>query len=897
MSDIREFEPLWGEWNTVRLLGQGSYGKVYLMQKTELGNQYLAAVKHISLPSQPGEQESLYAEGIVSDESSLQEYYTQVLNTLLTEINVNYRLKGNTNIVSYEAHTILPKVHEPGYDIFIKMELLTSLSEQIAKQPIRLWDVLKLGEDICRALELLRRERVLHRDIKPGNIFVNSAGDYKLGDFGVAKSMEHTISGMSVKGTFGYMAPEVANGEEGDYRVDLYSFGLVLYRLLNCNRAPFLPLPPTPVSYESNANAQQIRLQNKAPLPAPVMADRQLSKIILKACAYRPEDRWETAAQMGEALAAYRSKLSQRVGDTVVLESLSAGGKTSGSRVGSRMEQPTAGSGWWANGRPSIAQGSLASRAAKSPSGAKEYSPYLPQHPERIEPEAEEQTAYLPQHPERIELEAEEQTAYLSQHPEQIEAEAEERTAYLPQHPERIEPEAEEQTAYLPQHPNRIELEAEEQTAYLPLHSEQIVRELESERVALSLHAEQEKQKAGQQNTRIPAETEETRTIPVASQQPHKQKAFLLPIIIGAVAIVIVSGIGAGILLKRDPAPHTEIQKVKQPVVIEQETDIPEEQPVPEDMEPPEEPKPASIVWVDETLGSAIETVLLLEPGTVTADQLQAVTELNFSSLETPVTVVTLEDLKYFPNLNYLNLSGHTVQQWNFPKEMGTLEALNVGNCGCSNLEFLNCENLRELQKLDLRQNTVSDLTPLTGLTQLVYLNISNTSVTNLECLSSLKTLSTLDATNLPVEDWTPIEFVPQVLGRPEVVEEPEEQQTTEKPKESAKPTTSVNQTKPSGTTKPQQNTQTQNPVTPSVVAVTGVSISQGSAILEMGGVLQLTAQVSPSNATNKQVSWSSSNPSVAQVSGGLVTAVSSGTTIITASCGGMSASCAVSVN
>ena len=843
MSDIREFEPLWGEWNTVRLLGQGSYGKVYLMQKTELGNQYLAAVKHISLPSQPGEQESLYAEGIVSDESSLQEYYTQVLNTLLTEINVNYRLKGNTNIVSYEAHTILPKVHEPGYDIFIKMELLTSLSEQIAKQPIRLWDVLKLGEDICRALELLRRERVLHRDIKPGNIFVNSAGDYKLGDFGVAKSMEHTISGMSVKGTFGYMAPEVANGEEGDYRVDLYSFGLVLYRLLNCNRAPFLPLPPTPVSYESNANAQQIRLQNKAPLPAPVMADRQLSKIILKACAYRPEDRWETAAQMGEALAAYRSKLSQRVGDTVVLESLSAGGKTSGSRVGSRMEQPTAGSGWWANGRPSIAQGSLASRAAKSPSGAKEYSPYLPQHPERIEPEAEEQTAYLPQHP------------------------------------------------------NRIELEAEEQTAYLPLHSEQIVRELESERVALSLNAEQEKQKAGQQNTRIPAETEETRTIPVASQQPHKQKAFLLPIIIGAVAIVIVSGIGAGILLKRDPAPHTEIQKVKQPVVIEQETDIPEEQPVPEDMEPPEEPKPASIVWVDETLGSAIETVLLLEPGTVTADQLQAVTELNFSSLETPVTVATLEDLKYFPNLNYLNLSGHTVQQWNFPKEMGTLEALNVGNCGCSNLEFLNCENLRELQKLDLRQNTVSDLTPLTGLTQLVYLNISNTSVTNLECLSSLKTLSTLDATNLPVEDWTPIEFVPQVLGRPEVVEEPEEQQTTEKPKESTKPTTSVNQTKPSGTTKPQQNTQTQKPVTPSVVAVTGVSISQGSAILEMGGVLQLTAQVSPSNATNKQVSWSSSNPSVAQVSGGLVTAVSSGTTIITASCGGMSASCAVSVN
>ena len=80
------------------------------------------------------------------------------------------------------------------------------------------------------------------------------------------------------------------------------------------------------------------------------------------------------------------------------------------------------------------------------------------------------------------------------------------------------------------------------------------------------------------------------------------------------------------------------------------------------------------------------------------------------------------------------------------------------------------------------------------------------------------------------------------------------------------------------------------------VVAVTGVSLSQTSVSLEVGGSVSLTATVSPSDATDKTVTWTSSNSGVASVSGGVVSALAEGTATITATAGGKSAKCEVTV-
>lgn len=105
-------------------------------------------------------------------------------------------------------------------------------------------DVIRLGIDMCRALEVCAKENIIHRDIKPSNIFVSEHGDYKLGDFGVARHLEASCRELSKKGTYDYMAPEVYRDSVYDARADIFSLGIVLYKLMNNGRIPFLPPAP-----------------------------------------------------------------------------------------------------------------------------------------------------------------------------------------------------------------------------------------------------------------------------------------------------------------------------------------------------------------------------------------------------------------------------------------------------------------------------------------------------------------------------------------------------------------------------------------------------------------------------------------------------------------------------
>ena len=99
------------------------------------------------------------------------------------------------------------------------------------------------------------------------------------------------------------MAPEVYKGEAYGASVDIYSLGIVLYRFMNNNRAPFLPPYPTPIKYADRESAMARRIKGET-LPAPANADEALSRVILKACAYKPEDRYRSAADMRRDLEA-----------------------------------------------------------------------------------------------------------------------------------------------------------------------------------------------------------------------------------------------------------------------------------------------------------------------------------------------------------------------------------------------------------------------------------------------------------------------------------------------------------------------------------------------------------------------------------------------------------------
>ena len=288
-------------WNITRLLGEGSYGKVFEIERSEFGQTYRAALKVITVPQSSAEVRSVISEGM--SVSQAEAYFHGIVEELMHEFSIMFKLKGTANIVSCEDLRVLEHPDGIGWDILIRMELLHPLLPYVYQHPMARRDIIRLGIDICKALELCQRYNIIHRDIKPENIFISDNGDYKLGDFGIARTIERTTSGLSKKGTYSYMAPEVYAGREYGFSVDTYSLGLVLYRMLNKNRGPFLPQPPEAITFSSREQALGRRISGEA-LPRPFYGEGRLGEIVLKACAFDPKDRYSSPQQLRQELEA-----------------------------------------------------------------------------------------------------------------------------------------------------------------------------------------------------------------------------------------------------------------------------------------------------------------------------------------------------------------------------------------------------------------------------------------------------------------------------------------------------------------------------------------------------------------------------------------------------------------
>ncbi len=287
-------EKVFTNWTVKELLGKGAFGRVYRIEREEFGTRYEAAMKKITIPQTNEEIEDALSEGM--DEQSVTSYFKSFVEEIVNEFKLMAQLKGHTNIVSYEDHLVIPHGDNVGWDILIRMELLKSLKTLTAERNLTEEEVIRLGMDICNALEVCGKMNIIHRDIKPENIFISNFGEFKLGDFGIARTAEKTMSNLSKKGTYTYMAPEVYKGEAYDATVDIYSLGIVMYRFMNYNRAPFLPPYPQPISF-SDREVSLTRRISEEPMPAPACGSKELKRIILKACAYQASARYRTPAQ------------------------------------------------------------------------------------------------------------------------------------------------------------------------------------------------------------------------------------------------------------------------------------------------------------------------------------------------------------------------------------------------------------------------------------------------------------------------------------------------------------------------------------------------------------------------------------------------------------------------
>lgn len=176
------------------------------------------------------------------------------------------------------------------------------LDKRLGRGPLTVGEALDIAVGVAKGLQEAHEKGVVHRDIKPGNIKITDKGP-KVMDFGLAKLIDSphlTKPGMTI-GTAAYMSPEQTLGKPIDHRTDIWSMGVMMYQMLS-GRLPF------PGEYE-----QVIRYSVLSEEPEPLgplcpEASPELQRIVLKAMAKDPDDRYQTAAELLADLRAERAK-------------------------------------------------------------------------------------------------------------------------------------------------------------------------------------------------------------------------------------------------------------------------------------------------------------------------------------------------------------------------------------------------------------------------------------------------------------------------------------------------------------------------------------------------------------------------------------------------------------
>jgi serine/threonine protein kinase len=296
MFTEKEIGRVWPEYICEEEIGSGAYGKVFRISDRDGGKKGIYALKCTTLRSFPAP-----GSGRDKDQAAYERDYEMFVKASLGEVEIMMKLSACPCIVRIcEYRTVeRPGVHE--LDLYIRMEYLTSLTDYLLYHDADEKMILKMGSDLCRALEACEKAGVVHRDIRPENIFVTGDGAFKLGDFGMAGHVLGTEDAYIRLGTYEYAAPEAFKREKAGHLSDQYSLGLVLYRLLNGNRIPLLQGRNSLMNMEERKKAVLARLRGEK-LPPPSEASPAAARVILKACSPEPGKRFSDSAAFRKAL-------------------------------------------------------------------------------------------------------------------------------------------------------------------------------------------------------------------------------------------------------------------------------------------------------------------------------------------------------------------------------------------------------------------------------------------------------------------------------------------------------------------------------------------------------------------------------------------------------------------
>ncbi len=217
----------------------------------------------------------------------------------LNEVKLMRTLYNCNNIVTYQWFDFVA-VRNDDYtatDLLIRMHEYEPLNNLVRKRNLSQKEIVGIGIDVCTALEGCFENRIIHRDIKPDNIFFDGR-KYLLGDFGISRILEDGAMAQTSKGTPPYASPEQFSPEKNggyDNRVDIYSLGLTLYVLANNGRLPFADVA-------HSINEALMKRLSGVPLPPIEGIYAEFNRIILKACAFDRNERYRNPTDMKDDL-------------------------------------------------------------------------------------------------------------------------------------------------------------------------------------------------------------------------------------------------------------------------------------------------------------------------------------------------------------------------------------------------------------------------------------------------------------------------------------------------------------------------------------------------------------------------------------------------------------------
>lgn len=299
MEDFKRVTPLLDNWKIGELISETDVARVYTATCDVGGQESVAILKHIIVPSSETQVQALIFSGAVADEKEALYYYADIVRDLEDEIRMMHSMKDCPNILQYHGYQALQKESGIGFEVFLLMDYCETLQKFMKYSAMTHLRTLNLAIDICTALEVCREAGLIHRNIKPENIFISVYDQYMLGDLGVARTDKLQGSHVPDHLLSEYSAPELSSliGEPSE-TIDTYSLGLVLYHIMNGGHSPFED------EQTSAAAARKLR-ESGEPLPSPLYADYEFGEIILKACSYDPADRYQSPTEMKKALTDY----------------------------------------------------------------------------------------------------------------------------------------------------------------------------------------------------------------------------------------------------------------------------------------------------------------------------------------------------------------------------------------------------------------------------------------------------------------------------------------------------------------------------------------------------------------------------------------------------------------